>query len=159
MLALVPFMCLLQCLMYLQMDLPNLFKKLLHFQCFSCDVFLDSSLLSIDNIQGWRWKIPKESFKKGLASRIMDCYVVRVLNVDNIFILCVLMLLIVTPQMLYQSPIDYLYFPIYLWIECCISIQHHVYILPKCILKVWLIFCWEQNEGRDIIRKHTKILQ
>ena len=43
--------------------------------------FLHSSLLSIYNIQGWRWQIPKVSFKRGLTSKSVDYFIIRVLNI------------------------------------------------------------------------------
>jgi hypothetical protein len=38
------------------------------------------------------------------------------------------MLLIVTPQNLHQSLVDYFY----LWMECCKSLQLTLHLLPKC---------------------------
>jgi hypothetical protein len=45
------------------------------------------------------------------------------------------MLLIVTPQKMQQSPIEYFCFPIYLWMECYIPLKLSVHLLPKCSIK------------------------
>jgi hypothetical protein len=77
-------------------------------------------------------QIPKVSFKRGLIDKSMGFFVIRVLNVDYISILGLQMLLIVTPQKLNQSLVDYFYLRIYMWMECCISLQLGVHLLPKC---------------------------
>jgi hypothetical protein len=90
--------------------------KFSSFNASPCDVFPHSSLFSINNIQGKRWKISKASFKRGLTSRSMDYSVIRVLNVDHIFIPGLWMLLIVTPQKLYQILLTtYVFASIYGW--------------------------------------------
>jgi hypothetical protein len=122
--------------MNFQMDLPNIFNKFLCFQHFSCDVFPHSSFISINNIQGRRWKISKETFKRGLTGRSKEFSGIRVLNIDNIFILGLWMLLIIIPPKMHQRIVDYFYLPIYLWMECCISLQLHVHLLLKFSLKI-----------------------
>jgi hypothetical protein len=79
------------------MDLANIFNKYLRSQSFSCDVF-PHSLLSICNMQGRRRQIPKASFERGPTNRILDFSIIRVLNIDQIFIPGFGLLLIVTPQ-------------------------------------------------------------
>jgi hypothetical protein len=94
------------------MDLPNIFNKFITFNASPMMSSLTPPCFHIDNIQGKRWKIPKASFKRGLTSRSMDYSIIRVLNVDHIFIPGLWMLLIVTPQKLNQSLVDYFCLPI-----------------------------------------------
>jgi hypothetical protein len=65
----------------------------------------------------------------------MECCVIRVLNVDQIFIPGLSMILIVTSQNLNQSHVDYFCLAIYLWMECYRSLQLQVHLLPKCSAK------------------------
>jgi len=119
-------------LQYLQMDLPNFINIFLCSQCISCEVLPHSSLLSIYNIQRWRWEISKETFKRWLTNRSVDCFIIILLYLDNIFILGLQMLLILTPQNMHQIFIDYFWLRICLWMECCISIQLSAHLLPQC---------------------------
>jgi hypothetical protein len=106
--------------------------------------YIPSLFLNVHKKIHWRrWKISKESFKIGLTNRTMDFFVIIVLNVDHIFIHGISMLLIVTPKNPYQHPINYLYVPIYLWMECCRFVQLCVHILQKCNPKI--------NEKYDIL--------
>jgi hypothetical protein len=61
----------------------------------------------------------------------MGCSIIRVLNIDHIFVTSLWMLLIVTPQKLSQHLIYYFYLPIYMWKECCRSLQLGVHLFPK----------------------------
>ena len=114
------------------MDLPNLIYKFFSPQSISCKIFPRSSLLPICNIQRLRWKIYKTSFKWGLSCRSVDCFFVRKLYIYRIFIPGLHILLVLSPQKLYQSSVDYFYLPICLWMGFCRYIQICVHILPLC---------------------------
>ena len=130
--SLIHLLWLLQCFLYLFMDLPDLLYNFFNPQSISCKIFSHSSLLPICNIQRWRWQISKTSLKWGLSCRSVGCFVIRMLYIYQIFIPDLRMLLILSPQKLHQSPVDYFCLPICLWMECCRSLQLCVHILPKC---------------------------
>jgi hypothetical protein len=46
------------------------------------------------------------------------------------------MLLIVAPQKMNQSLVDYFFLPICVWMECCRPLEISVHILPQCSLEV-----------------------
>jgi hypothetical protein len=98
-------------------------------------------MLSIYNIWGRRWKIPKESFKTKLIGRSMDHFIVWVLNLGLIFILGLQILMIVTPQKLYQILVDYMFLSIYLWMEFCRYLQLSDHILSNCSPKFIEKYC------------------
>jgi len=116
----------------------------------------------INNIQGRRWKIPKENFKWGLTSKSVDCFFLGVLNVDYIFIPSLQMLLIVSPQNLHQSPPNYFCLSICLWMECCRSLQLSVHLLPKCSPKgtnkygisIWDYSPWYPKAHPNLFKDH-----
>jgi hypothetical protein len=83
------------------------------------------------SILGRRWKMPKASFKMELTNKSVDCFVIRVLNINKILFQGLSMHMIVTPQKLNQSTIDYLCLPICLWMEICRPLQLGVDLLSK----------------------------
>jgi hypothetical protein len=113
------------------MDLPNIVNNFFFFQCISSAVFFHSSFLSIFNIQEKRLQIMETIFKRGITNRRVKWSIIRVLNINQNFILGIWMIIIGTPQKMNQFPIDYFC----LWMESCRSIQLSVHVLLKCIPK------------------------
>lgn len=114
------------------MDITDLLSKFFNTQSISCNVFLHSSLLPIWNIQKWKWKISKKSFKWGLSYWSVDHSVIRMLCRYQCFIPSLWVLLVVTPQKLHQIHVDYFCLSICLWMECCRSLQLCVHLFPQC---------------------------
>lgn len=73
--------------------------------------------------------------KVGLIGRSMDLLIIRILNINQIFILSHCIILIVAHQNLNKLLVDYFFLPIYLWMEWCVSLRLGVHLLPKCSAK------------------------
>jgi hypothetical protein len=93
-------------------------------------------VVHIQHLRPRRWQRPKTSFKRGLTGRSVDCLIIKVLNVDQVFISSPWMLLIITLQKMNQFSVHYFFLLIYVCMECCRSIQLRVHLLPKCSPKV-----------------------
>jgi hypothetical protein len=68
-------------------------------------------------INGGQWLEPQEHLKRVVENRVVEGFVVAMLNIRNAFIPCTWMFGIVNPRDMDNHPIDYLYFSINLWVE------------------------------------------
>ena len=94
---------LLKPLLHFQMKLPHLFSEHVCFICLlfhSMYVFL---LLSINNIKRWGWKTTKTSLKIKCMGGRMSFLVIRVLDINYLFIPCLWLLIVISSQQLDPS--------------------------------------------------------
>jgi hypothetical protein len=68
-------------------------------------------------INGGQWLEPKAHLKSYVANRVVEGYVVAMLNIRKDFIPCTWIFLIVHPQNMENHLVDYLCLSINLWVE------------------------------------------
>lgn len=128
--------------------LLNISNKIICSHWFSYDVFRRFFLIFLYNIQGWRKKIPKTSFKMGLIRRSSNLFVIRTLNISGIFILGIYIHFIVIHQNFTKFLFTTSIYPI-LYGRNVVDLFNFVLIFSRCVV---------QNELSNLVSLSEMIL-